>query len=80
MSVTTTANNGIVTGAGIKVGMSKDRFIAIYGYHDPTKTTSDGNINYCYRALKPEGARVFSDALELDFALTDNRITTIFFV
>ena len=75
--VNTTANNGIATKAGIKVGMTKQQLISAYGYPDDTKNDSDGRTIYWYKMVKPEGARVFSDSLALTFTLIGKKITGI---
>ena len=75
--VNTTANNGIATKAGIKVGMTKQQLISAYGYPDDTKNDSEGRTIYFYRQVKPEGVRVFADDLALAFILIGNKITGI---
>lgn len=75
--VVTTANNGIATKAGIKVGMTKQQLVAAYGNPDKIETKSDGSQYFGYLQQKPEGARVFSDGLSLDFKLIGDQIVAI---
>ena len=51
VSVTTTANNGIGTPAGIKVGMSQGRLSMVYGEVDYIME-NNGDKVFCYNEIK----------------------------
>ena len=73
VSVTTTANNGIGTPAGIKVGMSQGRLSMAYGEVDYIEDDKNGNKVFCYDERKTGvGCR---DSLQ--FTVRDGRIIEI---
>lgn len=73
LSVVTTANNGITTPAGIKVGMSEKLLLMSYGVQDNKWNDKDGNSILIYNEKKTGvGTR---DALE--FTISDGRIIKI---
>lgn len=73
VSVTTTANNGIGTPAGIKVGMSQGRLAMVYGEVDYIEDDKNGNKVFCYDERKTGvGCR---DSLQ--FTVRDGRIIEI---
>ena len=73
LSVTTTANNGIGTPAGIKVGMSVGRLSMVYGEADYIDEDKNGDSVFHYNERKTGvGCRD-----SLDFTVRDGRIIEI---
>ena len=73
LSVTTTANNGIGTPAGIKVGMSVGRLSMVYGEADYIDKNKNGDSVFHYNERKTGvGCRD-----SLDFTVRDGRIIEI---
>lgn len=73
VSVTTTANNGIGTPSGIKVGMSESRLQMVYGTHDSSWNTDSGDRILSY--YEKSNAKGEPDGLQ--FTIRNGRIVKI---